>query len=112
MIDPRDYLAFWGLCGGLLGGAVDLVAAYSAKAGNPLARRKAWLHLALGAFGGVVLAEALVMSMIGVFGFLDRKAVALIFGVAAANDPRGLLTDLKRMFLAGLREVVLTRKEP
>lgn len=47
MIDPRDVPAFWGLCGGLLSGAVGLVTAYSAKAGNPVAQRRAWLHLEL-----------------------------------------------------------------
>lgn len=41
MLDPRDFPAFWGLCGGVLFGAVGLVTAYSAKAGNPLAQRKA-----------------------------------------------------------------------
>lgn len=64
MIDPRDVPAFWGLCGGVLNGVVGLGTAYSAKAGNPLARRKAWLHLCLGIIGGPLVAEALTPSFI------------------------------------------------
>ena len=59
MIDPRELPAFWGLCGGLLSGAVGLVTAYSAKAGNPVAQRKAWLHLGLG-----IVAGPIVLSLI------------------------------------------------
>lgn len=64
MIDPRDVPAFWGLCGGLLSGAVGLVTAYSAKPGNPVAQRRAWLHLELGIVAGPVVAEALTEGVI------------------------------------------------
>ena len=64
MIDPREIPAFWGLCGGLLSGAVGLVTAYSAKAGNPVAQRRAWLHLGLGIVAGPIVAEALTQGVI------------------------------------------------
>ena len=99
MFDPRDYPAFWGLCGGLLCGLVGLVTAYSAKAGNPLARRKAWLHLILGILGGPIVAEALTPSFIAIVPALDVRALALVLGWITANDPRGLFTWLRDRFV-------------
>ncbi len=80
MLDPRDFPAFWGLCGGMLFGAVGLVTAYSAKAGNPLAQRKAWLHLGLGVVAGPILAEAFTPSLIAVVPALDMRGVAMTLG--------------------------------
>ncbi len=95
MIDVREIAAFWGLCGGVLNGAVGLVTAYSAKAGNPLARRKAWLHLALGVVGGPIVAEALTPSFLALVPALDMRALSLVLGWITANDPRGLFKWLR-----------------
>lgn len=103
MIDPREIPAFWGLCGGLLNGAVGLVTAYSASAGNPLARRKAWLHLALGIIGGPIVAEALGPSFLALVPALDVRALSMVLGWVAANDPRSLFKWLRDRFLMPVR---------
>lgn len=101
MIDPRDVPAFWGLCGGLLSGAVGLVTAYSAKAGNPVAQRKAWLHLGLGIVAGPIVAEALTHGVIlAVVPVLDMRGVSLALGWMVANDPRALFDTLTRVVRA------------
>lgn len=101
MIDLVNYPAFWGLCGGALSGAHGLVTAYSAKAGTPEARRKAWLHMALGLFAGPIVAEALtgpvILKMVPV---LDMRGVALAVGWMVANDPRGLFEMFERIIRA------------
>lgn len=100
MFDPRIYAGFWGLCGGLLAGVVGLVTAYSAKAGNPLARRRAWLHLGLGIIGGPILAEGMVPAMLTAVPALDMRGLSLLLGWIAANDPRGFFGVLKRLLYA------------
>lgn len=102
MVDPRVYAGFWGLCGGLLAGVVGLVTAYSAKAGNPVARRKAWLHLFLGVVGGPILAEGMAPAMLATVPLLDMRALSLLLGWIAANDPRGFFGLLKRLFYAAI----------
>lgn len=99
--DPRVHAWFWGLCGGLLSGAVGLVTAYSAKAGNPVAQRRAWLHLGLGFLAGPIVAEALVEGFIlQIMPVLDKRGVALALGWMAANDPRALFDMLTRVVRA------------
>ncbi len=98
-MDPRLHPAFWGLCGGLLCGLVDVVTAYSARAGNPLARRKAWLHLILGVIGGPIVAEALTPSLIAIVPALDMRALSMVLGWITANDPRSLFTKLRDLLV-------------
>lgn len=100
MFDPREFPAFWGLCGGMLSGAHGLVTAYSAKAGTPEARRKAWLRLIFGMVGGSITAEALTFWILRVVPTLDMKFVSLVLGWMVANDPRGLFEMLERIFRA------------
>lgn len=89
MFDPREYTWFWGMCGGLLSGAAGPVTAHSAKAGNPVAQRRAWLHLALGLVAGPIVAEALVVPLVlKVLPLLDMRGVSLALGWMVANDPR------------------------
>ncbi|ADK99377.1 hypothetical protein [Brevundimonas subvibrioides] len=101
MLDPREYAAFWGACGGLLSGAVGLVTAYSAKAGNPIAQRRAWLGLALGIVAGPIAAEALTEGIVlKIIPALDMRGVALTVGWMVANDPRALFDMLTRVVRA------------
>lgn len=100
MIDPRDFPAFWGLCGGMLSGAVGLVTAYSAKAGNPLAQRRALWMMALGPMAGLIAAEALTGSVRALVPALDMRGVALVLGWMVANDPRALFDMLTRVVRA------------
>lgn len=91
------WAAFWGLCGGLLFGATGLVTAYSAKVGNDIARRKAWLHLGLGVVAGPILAEALTPSILTLAPAFDMRFVAVVLGWVGGSDPRGLFTLAKTM---------------
>lgn len=101
MIDVREYPAFWGLCGGLLCGAVGVVTAYSAKAGTTIAQRRAWLHLGLGLLAGPIMAEALTEHLIlKIIPLLDMRGVALTLGWMVANDPRELFDMLSRVIRA------------
>lgn len=101
MIDPRDIPAFWGLCGGLLSGAHGLVSAYSAKAGTPEARRKAWLRLAFGLVAGPIAAEALTEPLIiQIMPLLDKRGVGLALGWTVTNDPRALMEMVMRVVRA------------
>ena len=100
MIDPREIPAFWGMCGGMLSGAVGLVTAYSAKAGTPLAQRRAKWMVALGPFAGLIAAEALSSTIEAMVPALDMRAVALIIGWMVANDPRSLFDMLTRVVRA------------
>lgn len=103
MIDPRDIPAFWGLCGGLLSGAHGLVTAYSAKAGTPEARRKAWLRLMFGLVAGPIAAEALTEPLIlKIMPLLDKRGVGLALGWSVTNDPRALFEMLMRIVRAAL----------
>lgn len=102
MVDPRDFPAFWGLCGGLLSGAYGLVTAYSAKAGTPEARRKAWLRMAFGMTAGTIVAEASVSWVIRVVPTLDMRFVSLVLGWMVTNDPRGLFDMFQRVIRAVL----------
>ncbi|MFC7378283.1 hypothetical protein [Brevundimonas sp. GCM10030266] len=100
MFDPRDYPGFWGLCGGLLSGAYGLVTAYSAKAGTPEARRKAWLRLVFGVPAGLVIAEATVMWILRTVPALDMRFVSVVLGWMVTNDPRGLFNMMERVVRA------------
>lgn len=100
MFDPRDLPGFWGLCGGLLSGAYGLVTAYSAKAGTPEARRKAWLRLAFGVPAGFIIAEATVMWVLKAVPALDMRFVSVVLGWMVTNDPRGLFNMLERVVRA------------
>ena len=100
MFDPREIPAFWGLCGGTLSGAVGLVTAFSAKAGNPLAQRRALMLMALGPVAGVIASEALTGSITGLIPGLDMRGVALAIGWMVANDPRALFDMLTRVVRA------------
>ena len=100
MLDPRDFPAFWGLCGGLLSGAYGLVTAYSAKAGTPEARRKAWLRLAFGVPAGIIIAEATVSWILRAVPTLDMRFVSVVLGWMVTNDPRGLFNMLERVVRA------------
>lgn len=103
MFDPREMAAFWGLCGGLLSGAHGLVTAYSAKAGTPEARRKAWLRLIFGLIAGPIAAEALTEPLIlKVLPLLDRRGVGLVLGWMVTNDPRALFEMMTRVLRAAL----------
>lgn len=101
MIDPRDWPAFWGLCGGLLSGAHGLVSAYSQKAGTPEARRKAWLRLWFGLLAGPIAAEALTEPLIlEIMPVLDKRGVGLALGWTVTNDPRALMEMVLRVIRA------------
>lgn len=100
MFDPRDLPGFWGLCGGLLSGAYGLVTAYSAKAGTPEARRKAWLRLAFGVPAGFIIAEAMVTWILRAVPILDMRFVSVVLGWMVANDPRGLFEMMERLVRA------------
>lgn len=101
MFDPRGYPWFWGMCGGLLSGAVGLVTAYSAKTGNPVAQRRAWLHLFVGLLAGPVSAEALVEPVaLKLIPALDMRGVSLVLGWMVANDPRAFFDMLSRVVRA------------
>ncbi len=100
MVDPREFAAFWGLCGGALAGAVGLVAAYSTTAGTPLARRRAWLNLALGVLAGPIIAEAVTDPLLSMIPVLDMRGVALAIGWMFANNPRAFFDMLARVVRA------------
>lgn len=101
MIDPRDVPAFWGFCGGLLSGAHGLVTAYSAKAGTPEARTKAWLRFLFGLVAGPIAAEALTEPLIlKALPLLDERGVGLALGWSVTNDPRALFEMLMRVVRA------------
>ncbi len=101
MFDPRDFPWFWGMCGGLLSGAVGLVTAYSAKAGNPVAQRRAWLQMGLGLVAGPIVAEALVEPIVlKILPLLDMRGVSLALGWMVANDPRALFDMITRVVRA------------
>ena len=100
MFDPREIPAFWGMCGGMLSGAVGLVTAYSAKAGTPLAQRRALWMMALGPFAGMIASEALTGSVEALIPALDMRGVALVIGWMVANDPRALFDMLTRVVRA------------
>lgn len=103
MFDPRDFPAFWGLCGGLLCGAHGLVSAYSAKAGTPEARRKAWLRMAYGLVAGPIAAEALTEAVIlKIVPVLDGRGVAIGLGWLVTSNPRSLFEMVTRIFRAAL----------
>lgn len=100
MFDPREIPAFWGMCGGMLSGAVGLVTAYSAKAGTPMAQRRALWMMALGPVAGMIAAEALTNSVKAFVPALDMRGVALVIGWMVANDPRSLFDMLTRVVRA------------
>ena len=104
MFDPREIPAFWGLCGGVLSGVVDLVTAYSAKAGTPEARNRAWLHLALGMVVGPILAEAGVPLFHAIAPLLPMEMVGLTMGWIGGNDPREFFNAFKKFLLRNLKE--------
>lgn len=110
MIDPRDYPAFWGFCGGVLGGLADVITAHSRRAGDPLARRRSWYQLALGVVGGPIMAEAFVVALAVQTPLIGSKGLALFIGMAAANDPRWLYRFLKGIVTASLEQALKQMK--
>lgn len=105
MVDPRDYPAFWGLCGGLLSGAHGLVTAYSAKAGTPEARRKAWLKMVFGVVAGPVVAEALTGPVVlQAIPLMAKEVVGLALGWTVASNPRALFDALTRILRAAFNQ--------
>lgn len=100
MFDPREFAAFWGLCGGALAGAVGLVTAYSASAGTPLARRRAWLNFVLGVMAGPIIAEAVTPPLLSLVPVLDMRGVALALGWMFASNPRAFFDMLGRVIRA------------
>lgn len=110
MFDPRDFAAFWGLCGGLIAGGLGMIPAYGSKGATPEARRRAWLSLMIGVFAGPVAAEAATASIVGLVKVLDARAVALAIGWMAANDPRAFFSLVGRIIRAALRAAI-ERKE-
>ncbi|WGM31512.1 hypothetical protein [Brevundimonas sp. NIBR11] len=102
MIDPRDYAAFWGLCGGLFYGAIGLITAYSAKVGNPVARRKAWLEMMIAPVFGPICAEAVTVAVLAVMPGLGMPAVALTTGFLAVPCGPVLFNRLKEAVLKRL----------
>ena len=95
MIDPRDHAAFWGLAGGLFYGAIGLITAYSAKVGNPVARRKAWLEMAIAPVFGPICAEAATFAILAAIPGLGMPAVALPIGFLAVPCGPVLFNRLK-----------------
>lgn len=103
MFDPRDYAFFWGLCGGLMCGATELLTAYSARVGNPEAKRKAWLRVVFGVTMGPLIAEALTVHLVlKIIPTLALPAPALILGWMMANDPRDLFNRLQKIVQAAI----------
>lgn len=73
------YPAFWGACGGLLFGLLGLIPAFSAK-GNPEARRRALIELAVGLVAAPIAAEALTGMVLTLIPGLTMRAVATLIG--------------------------------
>lgn len=94
----------WGIAGGLMGGATDLVFAYSAPTSNPLARRRAWLRLGLGVVAGPMVAEAFTAQLAVMQSVMGARGVAMTLGLMAANDPRGLFRWIRGLGTALLSE--------
>ncbi|WP_295709069.1 hypothetical protein [uncultured Brevundimonas sp.] len=103
MFDPREYAAFWGLCGGLMCGATELLMAYSKRVGSPEARRIAWLRLIFGVTMGPIIAEALTAHLVlKVIPTLAMPVPALVLGWMMANDPRDLFKRLEKIIQAAI----------
>ena len=103
MIDPRDFASFWGLCGGLMCGATELLLAYSDRVGSPEARRAAWLRLIFGVTMGPIIAEALTVHLVlKIVPALAMPVPAIILGWMMANDPRNLMNRLQKIVQAAI----------
>lgn len=79
--DPRLWPAFWGLAGGLFYGALGLITAFSARVGNPDARKKAVLEMIAGVVFAPIVAEAFTGMVLVVIPGLAMPAVALTLGL-------------------------------
>lgn len=86
--------AVWGLAGGALFGALEVVTAHSGRSDDPAIRRRAWIRLGLGCAAGPLLAEALVPTLATLVPAIDRKTFSFLVGWLAARDPQGLLDGL------------------
>lgn len=106
MLDPRDVPAFWGLCGGLIAGAVGMIPAYGSKSATREARVRAWMSLAIGVFAGPIAAEAITPSLVALIKVLDQRGVALALGYLAANDPRQFFSLVGRIIKAALKAAI------
>lgn len=102
MFDPREHAAFWGLAGGLFYGAIGLITAYSAKVGNPIARRKAWLELIIAPLFGPICAEAVTFAVLAVIPGLGMPVVAMATGFLAVPCGPVLFNSLKDWVLKRL----------
>jgi urea transporter len=103
MLDPRDFAAFWGLCGGLMCGATELMLAYSDRVGSPEARRAAWLRLVFGVTMGPIIAEALTVHLVlKIIPTLAMPFPAIMLGWMMANDPRNLMKRLEKIVQAAI----------
>lgn len=95
MFDPRDFAAFWGLCGGLFYGALGVITAFSAKVGNPEARRRAWLELMAGSLFAPVVAEAFTGMILTLMPTLAMPAVALTLGLLTVPYAPAYIAKIK-----------------
>lgn len=102
MIDLRTHPAFWGLAGGLFYGAIGLITAYSAKVGNPVARRKAWLEMAIAPIFGPVCAEAVTFAVLAVLPGIGMPVIAMATGFLAVPCAPVLFNRLKEEVLKRL----------
>lgn len=112
MFDLRDFPWFWGLCGGVIAGAVGLIPAYASKGATREARTKAWMSLGIGVFAGPAVAEAITGSLVGAVPVLAAPAIALVTGYLAAVDPRGFFTFLGRILKAAVKAAIDEKDTP
>ena len=96
MYDLHHAPAFWGVCGGLFYGSLGIIAAYSAKVGTPLARRRALMELAVGALFSPITAEAFTGMVMRLIPVLDMRAVALTIGLLTVPYAPQYIASIKR----------------
>lgn len=93
--DPREVPLFWGLAGGLFYGALGVITAFSAKVGNPVARRKALLELLAGVVFAPIVAEAFTGMVLKLVPGLAMPAVALTLGLMTVPYAPAYLAHIK-----------------
>ncbi len=110
MFDPRELPWFWGLCSGLIAGALGMIPAYGTKGATREARVRAWMALFIGVFAGPVAAEAATATIVDMVKVLDMRMVAFTIGWLCANDPRGFFNLAGRIIKAGLRAAIESKE--